>query len=253
MIRRERLEAGLVKVTIDNPTRRNALDLEAFGALAALWPQVGSDRTVRAVIVTGEGDKAFCAGADLSVDLTATPGFDELVAKALLKIDLMPKPLIAAINGDCLAGGLELALAADIRIAARAARFGLPEVKWGLIPSAGGTMKLIDQVGHAAAMDLLLTGRFIDAEHAEKIGLVTETCDPSDVWPRALKRAEMIAAASPHAVSAAKQAALGARSARYAAQEADERRLARALWATGHVRIGAAAFLAKRAPVYGDD
>jgi enoyl-CoA hydratase/carnithine racemase len=253
MIRLERLDAGVVKVTIDNPARRNALDLETFRALAALWPHLGSDRTVRVVIVTGQGDQAFCAGADLSIDLAATPGFEELVAKALLKIDLMPKPLVAAINGHCLAGGLELALAADIRIASRLAKFGLPEVKWGLIPSAGGTMKLIDQIGHAAAMDLLLTGRFIDAEHADKIGLVTETCDQLEVWPRALERAKMIAAASPHAVRAAKHAALGARSARYAAQEADERRLAAALWATGHIKIGAAAFLAKRAPIYGDD
>jgi len=103
-------------------------------------------------------------------------------------------------------------------------------VKWGLIPSAGGTMKLIDQIGYAAAMDLLLTGRFIGRRPGGKVGLVNETCDPAEVWPRALQRAEMIAAASPHAVRAAKQAALAERSARYAAQEAAERRLAADLW-----------------------
>jgi enoyl-CoA hydratase/carnithine racemase len=253
MIRQERLHAGIVTIVIDNPARRNALDLEAFRALAALWPEIGADRTVRAVIITGAGDHAFCAGADLSANLTDTPGFDQLVARALLKIDLMPKPLIAAINGHCLAGGLELALAADIRIAARAAKFGLPEVKWGLIPSAGGAMKLIDQIGYAAAMDLLLTGRAIDARQAEKIGLVNEICDASDVLPLALARAEMIAAASPPAVRAAKQAALSERTARYARQEEAERRLAVDLWATGHVKIGAAAFLAKRTPVYEDE
>jgi enoyl-CoA hydratase/carnithine racemase len=253
MIRQERLTGGLVKVTIDNPARRNALDLETFRALAELWPKLGADRTIRAVIVVGAGDQAFCAGADLSGDLTETPGFDELVAKALLKIDFFAIPLIAAINGHCLAGGLELALAADIRIASRAAKFGVPEVKWGLIPSAGGTMKLVDQVGYAAAMDLLLTGRLIDANEAEKIGLVTEVCQPSEVWPRALARAEMIAAASPRAVRAAKFCALGARTSRYAAQEKEERRIATALWATGDVKIGAAAFLAKRTPVYADE
>jgi enoyl-CoA hydratase len=114
-------------------------------------------------------------------------------------------------------------------------------------------MKLIDQIGYTAAMDLLLTGRFIDAEHAEKVGLVTETCELSDVWPRALARAELVVAASPRALRAAKQAALGARTARYAAQEEDERRIATALWATGDVKTGAAAFLAKRAPVYADE
>ena len=117
MIRQERLHSGIVKVTIDNPARRNALDFEGFSALAALWLELGRDRTIRAVIVTGEGEQAFCAGADLSADLTSVPGFDETVAKALLKIEPLPQPLIAAINGHCLAGGLELALASDIRIA----------------------------------------------------------------------------------------------------------------------------------------
>ena len=253
MIKHERLHSGIVKVLIDNPARRNALDLSSFTALAQLWPELASDRGVRAIVITGAGDQAFCAGADLSANLTDQTGFADIVAKALLKTELMPKPLIAAINGHCLAGGLELALAADIRIASNKAKFGLPEVKWGLIPSAGGTMKLVDQIGHAAAMDLLLTGRFIDGAEAEKMGLVTLSCKPSEVWARAIDRAEMIAAASPHAVRAAKQAALSARAARYAQQEAREQQIAAELWATGHVKIGSAAFLAKQTPVYGDD
>jgi len=253
MIRDERLDRGIVRVTIDNIARRNALDIPMFEALADLWPRLGADRSVRAIIVTGAGDVAFCAGADLTANVTDHPGFADLVARALLKADLMIKPLIAAINGHCLAGGLELALAADIRIGSRAAKFGLPEVKWGLIPSAGGTMKLIDQIGYAAAMDLLLTGRTIDAPEAERVGLTTLICDPSEVWSRALERAEMVAAASPHAVRAAKQAALSARAARYAAQELKEQEIVSALWATGDVKIGAAAFAAKRAPIYRDD
>ncbi len=251
MIRQERLHAGIVKVTLDNPARRNALDGEAFAALAALWPELGRDRTIRAVIVTGEGEQAFCAGADLTADLTALPGFDELVAKALLKIEPLPQPLIAAINGHCLAGGLELALASDIRIAARGAKFGLPEVKWGLIPSAGGTMKLIDQIGYAAAMDLLLTGRLIDADAAADNGAGWRNLRSRRSHGRARsQRAEEIAAASPRAVRAAKRAALMARTARYAGQEAEERQIAKTLWATGDVQIGARAFREKRAPVY---
>jgi enoyl-CoA hydratase/carnithine racemase len=260
MIRHGRLHSGIVKVLIDNPARRNALDLSSFTALAQPWPELASDRGVRAIVITGAGDQAFCAGdqafcagADLSANLTDQTGFADIVAKALLKTELMPKPLIAAINGHCLAGGLELALAADIRIASNKAKFGLPEVKWGLIPSAGGTMKLVDQIGHAAAMDLLLTGRLIDGAEAEKMGLVTLSCKPSEVWARAIDRAEMIAAASPHAVRAAKQAALSDRAARYAQQEAREQQIAAELWATGHVKIGSAAFLAKQTPVYGND
>lgn len=252
MIVEERLGAHIVKIIIANPARRNALDLETFRALADLWPRIGADRTIRAVIITGAGDQAFCAGADLSGNLTDAPGFAELVGKALLKTDLLTTPLIAAINGHCLAGGLELALSADIRIASRTAKLGLPEVKWGLIPSAGGTMKLIEQIAYTAAMDLLLTGRFIGAAEAKDIGLVTETCEPSEVWPRALERAEMIAAASPAAVKAAKRAALGARTARYAEMEMQERRIVDELWATGHVKIGSAAFLARTNPIYDD-
>jgi enoyl-CoA hydratase/carnithine racemase len=252
MIVAESLSAGIVKVVLDNPRRRNALGLASFQALAALWPKLAADRGVRVIVLTGAGDQAFCAGADLSEDLTSEPGFAELVDKALLKTELMAKPIVAAINGHCLAGGLELALAADIRIAAEHARFGLPEVKWGLIPSAGGTMKLIDQIGYAAAMDLLLTGRTIDGREAERIGLVTVARPAPEVWGEAIERAEMIAAASPAAVRAAKQAALAARALRYAAQAPEERRIAENLWATGHAKIGAAAFLSKSRPVYDD-
>jgi enoyl-CoA hydratase/carnithine racemase len=248
----ERLKGGAVKVVIDNARRRNALNLRLFEGLADLWPRLAADRTVRVIVLTGAGDEAFCAGADLSEDLTEILGFAELVDRALLKTQFMPKPIVAAIKGHCLAGGLELALAADIRIAAANAKFGLPEVRWGLIPSGGGTMKLIDQIGHAAAMDLLLTGRTIDGREAERIGLVTHSCPASEVWSIALARAEMIAAASPLAATAAKRAALAGRSARYATQEAEERRIATELWASGHAKIGAAAFLAKRAPTYDD-
>jgi enoyl-CoA hydratase len=253
MIETERLAGGVTLVTINNPTRRNALSLKLFEDLAALWPQLAADGSIRAIILTGAGDKAFCAGADLSEDLTGVSGFAELVDKALLKTTFMPKPLIAAINGHCIAGGLELALAADIRIAAAEAKFGLPEVRWGLIPSGGGTMKLIDQIGHAAAMDLILTGRLVDGREAEMIGLVTLSCPAVEVMATAVQRAEMIAAASPVAVRAAKRAALAARTARYAAAEAEERRLAAEVWASGHVKIGQAAFLANRAPIYRDE
>lgn len=253
MIEKERLAGGLAVVTLNNPERRNALNLKLFEELASLWPELAVDASIRAIVLTGAGDKAFCAGADLSEDITGVSGFAELVDKALLKTTFMPKPLIAAINGHCVAGGLELALAADIRIAAAEAKFGLPEVRWGLIPSGGGTMKLIDQIGHAAAMDLILTGRLIDGREAERIGLVTLACPAVDVLATALKRAEMVATASPVAVRAAKRAALAGRATRYAAAEPEERRLAEQVWASGHVKVGRAAFLANRSPFYSDE
>jgi enoyl-CoA hydratase/carnithine racemase len=253
MIETQRLPDGIAIVTLNNPARRNALNLRLFEELASLWPQLTTDPSIRVVVLTGAGDKAFCAGADLSENLTEQPGFADLVDKALLKTGFMPKPLIAAINGHCVAGGLELALAADIRIAAAEAKFGLPEVRWGLIPSGGGTMKLIDQIGHAAAMDLILTGRLIDGREAERIGLATLACPAAKVREIALERAAMIAAASPVAVRAAKQAALAARVARYAAAETEERKIAAQVWASGHINIGRAAFLASRPPAYGDD
>ena len=244
---------GILTVTVNNPAQRNALNIEVLEGLAELWPRVASDKSVRAIVLTGAGDDAFCAGADLSADMIERPGFDDLVEKALLKTALMPKPLIAAINGHCIAGGLELALAGDIRIAREDAKFGLPEVRWGLIPSAGGTMKLADQIGYAAAMDLLLTARLIDGREAERIGLVTLACPAADVRPIALARAEMIAANSPVAVAAAKRLALAGRAPGYAERQAEERRAALDVRTSGHFRIGAAAFLQKRQPVYGDE
>jgi enoyl-CoA hydratase/carnithine racemase len=252
MIDVEYLRGGIVTVTINNPRRRNALNIEVIEGLAALWPRLAGDVSVRAIMLTGAGDEAFCAGADLSANLTERTGIDDLIAEALLKTALMPKPLIAAINGHCVAGGLELALAADIRIAREDAKLGLPEVHWGLIPSAGGTMKLVEQIGYAAAMDLLLTGRLIDGREAERIGLVTLACPAAEVRPIAMARAEMIAANSPVAVRAAKQLALARRMERYAEGEAEERRLALEVRASGHVKIGSAAFLEKKKPVYDD-
>ena len=121
-----------------------------------------------------------------------------------------------------------------------------------MIPSAGGTMKLAEQIGYAAAMDLLLTARLIDGREAERIGLVTMACPAADVRPIALARAEMVAANSPVAVSAAKRLAVAGRASRYAEREAEERRVGRDVWASGHFKIGAAAFLEKRPPVYED-
>lgn len=247
----ERGERGVVTVTLDNPGRRNALNVELFEGLAATWPELAEDRSVRAVVLTGAGE-AFCSGADLSADFLSRPGIDDLIDRALLKTALFRKPLIAAVNGHCVAGGVELMLAADIRIAREDAKFGLPEVRWGLMPTGGGAMKLIDQIGYARAMDLILTGRLIDGREAERIGLVTLACPAERVRAIAYERAEMIASASPLAVQATKETALLRRTAGYAGHEAFERLLVEKVRASGHAAIGMAAFQAKTQPVYED-
>lgn len=249
-IDRSMVEPGVCCLTISNPARRNSLDLAMFQSLAAAWSEIERDCSVKVVVLRGEGSKAFCAGADLDAHLDRRPDIDDIVDRALLKTAFFPKPIIAAIEGACVAGGLELCLAADIRIAAENAVIGLPEVRWGIVPSGGGAMKLVDQLGLAKAMDLLLTGRLVDGTAAAAMGLVSEACPPGRAWDRALERARIIAANSSNAVVAAKAAALLRRSRRYAAMEVDELALVAAVRRSGDPEIGKAAFLAKRQPEF---
>jgi len=245
----EQLDFGVAKITIKNPERRNALNGEMLEALIDTWDRLSSDDAVRVAVITGDG-AAFCTGADLSQSLHTRSDIDSLVDRALLKTSYFRKPLVAAINGHCVAGGLELALAADIRITDRNAKLGFPEVKWGIIPSGGGAMKLLEQMPYAHAMDLLITGRLISGEDAAVIGLVTSACDAQEVLPVAMERAELIARNSPLAVQLTKRAALEHRSAVYADREATERELVAMMRQSGHQDEGIAAFLEKREPSY---
>lgn len=245
----EAIEPGIVCVTLSNPARRNAFDLAIFEGLAELWPRLSEDDALDAVVLRGEGD-TFSAGADLSAHLDRRQGIDDLIDRAFLKTRFFAPPLIAAIRGACIAGALELVLAADIRICAEDARLGFPETRYGILPSGGGTMKLADQIGYAKAMDLLLTGRLISGREAERIGLVTE-CLPDDaVWDAALAAARTIAANSRVATRAAKRAvALGYMQC-YQAREPREREIVAEVRRTGHPEDGKAAFLAKRRPLF---
>lgn len=244
--------AGVVQVVIDNPAHSNALNREMFERLAALWPELGGDSSVRVIVLSGAGSNAFCSGADLSANLAETPDADELVERALLKSALFTKPIIAAITGHCVAGGLELVLSSDIRIMSEDAKIGLPEVRWGIVPSGGAAMKLIDQIGYAHAMHLLLSGKLIDGRKAEYIGLVNEAVPADQVLPVALKLAEELASNSPIALAATKEAALAHRSDEYKIREAAEHALVTAVRASGHPQLGTEAFLAKRTPLYPD-
>jgi len=188
-IRVETPRPHIVLVTIANEKRRNAMTRAMLADLAALWDRLDQDADCRCVVLTGAGEKAFSAGADISGDLSASAETAHVINRALLKDTPFAKPIVAAINGDCVGGGLELLLSTDIRAAIPEARFGLPEVRWSIYPFGGATVKLAHQIGHVHAMDLLLTGRLVDAAFAERVGLVNTVVERDRLMPWALETA----------------------------------------------------------------
>ena len=159
----------VVVVTIDNQPRMNAMTRPMLAELARLWDELERGPS-RCIVLTGAGERAFTAGADMSGDLSASEDTARVVSHALLKHDVYTKPIVAAVNGDCAGGGVELLLCTDIRAAAPHARFGLPEVKWSVYPFGGATIKLVQQIGYVHAMELLLTATLIDAAEAARWG-----------------------------------------------------------------------------------
>src|SRR3954453_12399407 len=191
-IRVETRDPHTVFVTTSNDPRRNAMTRAMMADLAALWDRLDGDPECRVIVLTGFGDRAFSSGADLGGDLSAGPEQARTVSRALLKNTPFSKPIVAAVNGDCVAGGVELLLSTDIRAAAPEARFGLPEVKWSIYPFGGATVKLAQQIGHVHAMDLLLTGRLVDAEFAARLGLVNRVIAREQLMPWAFETAAII-------------------------------------------------------------
>jgi enoyl-CoA hydratase/carnithine racemase len=248
-IRLTRHGAHVAVITIDNQPRRNAMTRAMLADLARLWDDLAA-RPVRCIVLTGAGDRAFTAGADISGDLSASAETARVVSHALLKQDAYPKPIVAAVNGDCAGGGLELLLATDIRAAAPHARFGLPEVKWSIYPFGGATIKLIQQIGYVHAMELLLTAQLIDAPEAARLGLVNRVLPAAELMPWALATAERIAANSPSAVQAVKQQISSTLADHARSREALEQELGDRVRASAHFREGVAAFREKRPPRY---
>src|SRR3954462_5988926 len=249
-IRVETRDTHIAVVTIENEPRRNAMSRAMLADLAALWDRLEADHSCRCVVLTGAGDKAFSSGADLAGDLSASAETAHVVNRALLKNTPFPKPIVAAVNGDCVAGGLELLLSTDIRAAVPEARFGLPEVRWSIYPFGGATVKLTHQIGHVHATDLLLTGRLVDAGSAVRIGLVNAIVERATLMDWALDTAPMIAANSPSAVQAVKTQ-ISTSIAEYAkSREALEQELGDRVRAGPHFAEGIAAFREKRKPEY---
>ena len=239
----------VVVVTIDNQPRRNAMSRQMMAELARLWDELERG-PCRAIVLTGAGDRAFCAGADLSGDLSASPETAAVVGHALLKHHVFSKPIVAAVNGDCAGGGVELLLSTDIRAAAPHARFGLPEVTWSVYPFGGATIKLVQQIGFVHAMDLLLTGRLIDAAEARHLGLVNRVVPAEALMAWALETAEMIASNSPAAVQAVKRQISATIAEHARAREALDQSLGDWVRASADFREGIAAFREKRQPRY---
>jgi enoyl-CoA hydratase/carnithine racemase len=236
-------------VTIDNQPRRNAMTRAMLADLARLWDEL-EQGPCRCIVLTGAGERAFTAGADISGDLSASAETAQVVSHALLKYHVYSKPIVAAVNGDCAGGGLELLLATDIRAAAPHARFGLPEVRWSIYPFGGATIKLVQQIGHVHAMELLLTAKLIDAAEAARIGLVNRVVPAEQLLPWALQTAEQIAANSPSAVQAVKRQVSATIAEHARAREALEQELGDRVRASVHFREGVTAFREKRQPRY---
>ena len=203
-------------ITINRPEAMNAIDMETSKELAEAWSDFRDDPDLWVAILSGAGEKAFCAGADLKKFIplvakqTAREKMDEdsynLGFGGITKNFKIWKPIIAAINGICLAGGTEIALACDIRIAAENAKFGLIEVRWGLIPGAGGTQRLPRLIPLGKALEMMLCAEQIDVQEAYRLGLVNKVVASTELMDTATKLAERICQMGPLAVRAAKAA-----------------------------------------------
>ena len=200
-------DGGVCVVTIDRQDALNALNVETLTELRDRLREVAADAGVRAVVLTGAGEKAFVAGADIKymsgLDPEAAKGWGALGHEAGRLLETMPKPTIAAINGFALGGGCELALACDIRYASSRAKLGQPEINLGIVPGWGGTQRLARVCGIGVAKELIFSGRTVDAEEALRIGLVNALADP--VVDKALETARELAAKSPVALALAKR------------------------------------------------
>ena len=196
---------GVGWITINRPDKLNAMNVETIGELKAAFAEFETDADVRAVILTGSGEKAFVAGADISefVHLNAEMGrhFSREGQALTRSIENFPKPVVAAINGFALGGGTEIALACHIRLASETAKLGQPEVKLGIIPGYGGTQRLARLVGKGKAMEMILTGRMVEAREAAEIGLINRVLPPADLLAAAEALAKEVIKNGPLAVA----------------------------------------------------
>lgn len=255
---------GVATVTLNRPERHNAMSPELVVRLAKAWADVRDDPAVSVALLCGAGDKSFCAGADLGrlipLFTKARPADDEwddqlladrsLLDQALLRGFDLYKPVVVAIGGNALAGGTELLMGTDFRIASERATFGLTEVRRGIIPGAGSLVRLARQIPYTAAMKIILGGEPVDAAFAERWGLVTEVVPHSDVLRRATEVARSVSLGAPVALARAKQAVVTTSGLPLPEGYRIENEMTRAVFATEDAREGPLAFMEKRDPVW---
>jgi enoyl-CoA hydratase len=238
-------------ITLNRPNALNALNATLIGELGDAVTAYDADQRIGCMIITGS-EKAFAAGADIKEmqGLTFVEAFNRDYGETLSRIARARKPLIAAVAGYCLGGGSELAMICDIVLAADTAKFGQPEITLGIMPGMGGTQRLPRAVGKAKAMDLILTGRMMDAAEAERSGLVSRIVPANDLLEEAMRVAEKIAGYSLPSVMMAKESVNRSFETPLAEGIRFERRLFHAMFATEDQKEGMAAFVEKRSPQF---
>jgi enoyl-CoA hydratase len=243
-------DESVATVTVDRQDALNALDLQTLTALRERLLELRDDRSVRVLVLTGAGDRAFVAGADIKymsgLDVEGAQAWGDLGHNCAQLLETMPQPTIAAVNGFALGGGCELALACDLRYASTRAKFGQPEVNLAVIPGWGGTQRLARVCGLGVAKDLVLTGRVVDAEEALRIGLISAVYEPGDLLARAMETAGQLAAKSPLALAAAKAALNHALQGDHVENLTGEAERFAGLFSSEDQKEGMAAFVEKR-------
>lgn len=256
---------GIAIVTLNRPEKLNSYTPEMFCRLTDLWQEIAVDPTVRVVLLTGAGERAFSSGGDLGHLVPLASGamqpvdawdrrwvndHQSLVDGALLRDVPFYKPIVAAINGLAVAGGFEFMLSTDIRIASRNATFQLSEVRRGIIPSGGSMTRLARQIGWVDTMEIVLAAEKITAERALAMGLLNRVVEPHELMPTALEYCEMIAQGAPLALALAKEAIVRSNGRPLADAFRIEQECGKAVMATEDAREGPRAFMEKRAPVF---
>jgi enoyl-CoA hydratase len=241
---------GIATLAVNRPDKLNALNGDTIRELAEAFRALRDDTDVRGILLTGAGEKAFVAGADIAELAQMGPIDGVRVSRegqdAFRYLERIGKPVIAVVNGFALGGGLELALACHLRVASSKAKFGLPEVKLGIIPGYGGTIRLQRLVGRGRALELILTGEMIDATEAHRIGLVNRVFEPGDLMTQAREMMSKIVANGPVALALALEAVDNAASVSADDAQVLESNLFGLLASTTDMREGMTAFLEKR-------
>jgi enoyl-CoA hydratase len=245
-------ENAVAVVTIDRPEAMNALDVDTLGELRSRLTELRKEDDVRVIVLTGSGEKAFAAGADIKymskLSVEQAKEWGALGHQVGQLLEIAPKVSVAAINGFALGGGCELALACDLRYASSNAKLGQPEVNLGIFPGWGGTQRLARVCGLGVAKDLILTGRVVDANEAKRIGLVNDVFEPGELMQTTIKIAQLIASKGPLALAEGKAAINHSLQGDYVESLEAEANAFGELFSSMDAREGMTAFVEKREP-----